>query len=36
VLTFFGRAGNSWLGFHCSVREATVNVYGVAVAMPQG
>ena len=31
-----GRAGNSWSGIALWGREATVKVYGVAVAMPQG
>jgi hypothetical protein len=30
------RAGNSWFGIALWDREATVKVYGVAVAMPQG
>ena len=30
------RAGNFWSGFALWGREATVKVYGVAVAMPQG
>jgi hypothetical protein len=31
-----GRAGNFWSGIALRDREATVKVYGVAVAMPQG
>jgi hypothetical protein len=30
------RAGNFWFGIALWDREATVKVYGVAVAMPQG
>jgi len=30
------RAGNSWFGIALLGWEATVKVYGVAVAMPQG
>ena len=30
------RAGNFWSGIALRDREATVKVYGVAVAMPQG
>jgi hypothetical protein len=30
------RAGNSWSGIARMGWEATVKVYGVAVAMPQG